>query len=396
VNIGINGLGRIGKLLLWKQCDSDAFDRIVVNVGRQVGQSLHDLAAYIEHDSTYGNISSFLHGHKGGRVISEVDDTTGTMRVNGKAVTILRSTRNPGNIAWDTNNVRLVVDTTGVFKDPTEDGDCASGSCQGHVMAGADKVIISAPFKIKAKGTQVPDNAVTLVAGINDSDYIPRRHTYISAASCTTTCLAYMMKPMLEAIGADKFLSASMVTVHAATGSQQVLDRLPGPGARDRRKTRSVFNNIILTSTGAANALAQVIPEMRSIGFIAESVRVPTSSGSLIVLVLNLEERPDKPLRRKFIQQVYREYSERNPHLVYTEEQNVSSDIVGMPATAAVIEASEIHTRTGCITVHPEHSAREGLQIPVTQVVVYGWYDNEQASYVNMLMERIRRVAEEM
>ena len=99
-----------------------------------------------------------------------------------------------------------------------------------------------------------------------------------------------MIKPLMEKIGADKILSASMVTVHAATGSQQVLDRLPAAGASDLRKTRSILNNIILTTTGAARALGLVIPEMKDIGFIAESVRIPTSTGSLIVLVLNLQD----------------------------------------------------------------------------------------------------------
>ena len=399
MNLGINGLGRIGKLLLWKQCDSDEFEQIVVNVGRDVGQSLHDLAAYVERDSTYGNIASFLHGHKGGQTISDVDDDTGTMRINGKEIKILRSARNPRDIAWRENGVRLVVDTTGVFKDPTADADSGRGSCQGHVAAGAEKVIISAPFKIKDKGVDIPEDAVTLVAGINDDDYIPGKHTYISAASCTTTCLAHMMSPMLDAVGANKFLSASMVTVHAATGSQQVLDRLPGAGAKDRRKSRSVFNNIILTSTGAAEALVQVLPAMRPIGFIAESVRVPVSAGSLIILVISLEDNLDKPIKRNFVTSVYKDSSEKTPQLVYTEEQNVSSDIIGMPSAAAVIEGSEIHTRTGFITVNPDQEKypdTEGINVPVTKVVIYGWYDNELASYTNMLTERIIQVAASM
>ena len=108
----------------------------------------------------------------------------------------------------------------------------------------------------------MPDDVVTTVMGINDNVYDPRRHKIISNASCTTTCLAHMIKPLLNAFGSKKILSASMATVHAATGSQQVLDRLPKTGATDLRKNRSIMNNIILTTTGAANALRLVIPEM--------------------------------------------------------------------------------------------------------------------------------------
>ena len=109
----------------------------------------------------------------------------------------------------------------------------------------------------------MPKYAVTTVMGINHQDYDPRIHTVISNASCTTTCLAHMVKPLLDHFGSKKVLSASMATVHAATSSQAVLDRMPGQGSLDLRKTRSIMDNIILTSTGAAKALALVIPEMK-------------------------------------------------------------------------------------------------------------------------------------
>ncbi|MDH4319132.1 MAG: glyceraldehyde-3-phosphate dehydrogenase, partial [Desulfobulbaceae bacterium] len=204
---------------------------------------------------------------------------------------------------------------------------------------------------------------------------------------------------------ADKMLSASMVTVHAATGSQQVLDRLPGSGATDLRKNRSILNNIILTTTGAAKALSLVIPEMKSIGFIAESVRVATSTGSLIVLVLNLQDDLDNPVKRDLINSIYREYAENSPYLEYSEEQNVSSDIIGNPAAAAIIEATETHTRTATISVNLDKvkscnftpgEAPPVLEIPVTQAVIYGWYDNELGSYTNMLGDLTVSVAERM
>lgn len=404
MKLGINGLGRIGKLSLWHHVSKKYFSGIVVNIGREVGRGLEDLAAAIERDSTYGRLGTYLHGHKAGRVIEELDNERGTMLVNGVPLKVLRQVRDPKFIDWRGNEVKLVVDTTGVFSDPTTDPVAEKGALRGHVEAGAEKVILSAPFKIKSKGLEMPDDAVTTIMGINDETYEPARHTLISAASCTTTCLSYMIKPLMESIGAENFLSASMVTVHAATGSQQVLDRLPNTGATDLRKNRSIMNNIILTTTGAAKALALVIPEMERIGFMAESVRIPTSSGSLIVLVLNFQDDGENPIKRKYINSIYQDYAKNNPYLVFAEEQNVSSDIIGLPAAAVVIEGSETHTRTASIRVNLQKTktnclvpgADPILAVPVTQAVVYGWYDNELGSYTNMLGDLTVQVAESM
>lgn len=403
MKLGINGLGRIGKLSLWTHVSRKHFSEIVVNIGRNVGNSLDDLAAAIERDSTYGRLGTYLYGHQAGRVIEELSDETGQMKINGVPVRILRRDRNPKDIPWRDNGVDLVVDTTGVFKDPTADGGDAKGALRGHLDAGAAKVILSAPFKIKAKGLEMPSDAITMVMGINDDDYQGARHRVISAASCTTTCLSYMIKPLLERIGAENLLSASMVTVHAATGTQQVLDRLPGAGATDLRKNRSILNNIILTTTGAAKALSLVIPEMKNIGFIAESVRIPTSTGSLIILVINIQDEPGKPTQRDFINGVYRDYAEQSPYLVYSEQQNVSSDIIGVPRAAAIIEGTETHTRTASIFVNlsrtPVKQAASQdslLEVPVTQAVIYGWYDNELGSYTNMLADLTVKIADSM
>ena len=403
MKLGINGLGRIGKLSLWSHVSRKYFSEIVVNIGRDVGNNLEDLVASIERDSTYGRLSSYLHGHRGGRVIEELNEERGSMLIDGVPVRILRESRDPKKIAWRDNGVSLVVDTTGAFNDPTTDPGSAGGALRGHLEAGAVKVMLSAPFKIKSKGLEMPDDSVTTVMGINDDDYIPSRHHIISAASCTTTCLSYMIKPLMETIGAENLLSASMVTVHAATGSQQVLDRLPGAGANDLRKNRSILNNIILTTTGAAKALALVIPEMKNIGFIAESVRIPTSTGSLIVLVINIQDEPGNPTRREFINSLYRDFGQSNEYLVFTEKQNVSSDIIGVPKAAAVIEGSETHTRTASIHVNLSRTeastiaAEENmLEVPVTQAVIYGWYDNELGSYTNMLGDLTEKVADSM
>ncbi len=409
--LGINGFGRIGKLTLWHHVARKYFDEIVVNVGRDVGTSLRDLAHYMERDSTYGSLGGYLYGHRGKQVILDVDEDSGSMTVDGIKVTILRRFRNPKNIGWQEHGVRLVVDTTGQFTDPTIPPDNPRGSVRGHLESGAKKVIVSAPFKMKDKTRPMPDDAVTTVMGINENDYDPRMHRIISNASCTTTCLAHMMKPLMDSFGPRKILTASMATIHAVTGSQQVLDRLPKSGAIDLRKNRSVMNNIILTTTGAANTLELVIPEMRQIGFIAESVRIPTTTGSLIILVVNFQEEPSgESIRREVINNIYKDAAARDSrgYLHYTQEQNVSSDIIGLPRAGAIIEGNETHTRTAEVNIDLQKVSQiagqetlrkigqDMLKIAITQAVIYGWYDNELGSYVNMLGDRTVSVADIM
>lgn len=407
--LGINGLGRIGKLTLWHHVARKYFSEIVVNIGRQVGTSLVDVAHYIERDSTYGSLGGYLQGFRGGKVVQEIDETKGEIVVDGRRVKVLQEARNPIDIAWREHGVRLVVDTTGQFRDPTAPPDFPKGSLRGHLEAGAEKVIVSAPFKIKDKAKPMPADSVTTVMGVNENDFDPRVHKLISNASCTTTCLAHMMKPLIDHFGANRILTASMATVHAVTGSQEVLDRLPKAGATDLRKNRSVMNNIILTTTGAADTLGLVIPEMKDIGFIAESVRIPNTTGSLVILVVNLQEEPaGQPIRRDVINSIYKNAAENDPrgYLHYTEEQNVSSDIIGLPRAAAIIEAHETHTRTAEVAIDLTKvcSADPGaapspanmVRIAITQAVIYGWYDNELGSYVNMLGDRTVSIAESM
>jgi glyceraldehyde 3-phosphate dehydrogenase len=174
------------------------------------------------------------------------------------------------------------------------------------------------------------------------------------------------------------------------------------------------MNNIILTTTGAANTLALVIPEMKEIGFIAESVRIPTATGSLIILVVNLQEDPSvDPIRREVINRIYQDAAarDRRGYLYYSEKQNVSSDIIGFPKAAAIIEANETHTRTAEVNIDlhklcavagsspstaPGPTGDDLARIAITQGVIYGWYDNELGSYVNMLGDRTVSIAESM
>jgi len=431
--LGINGLGRIAKLSIWHHVERKYFSEIVVNIGRDVGTRLEDIAHFIEKDSTYGSLHTYLHGVRAKGCIEQIDEKSGSFMIDGVKATFLRKDRNPAKIGWRNHGVELVVDATGAFLDPTIPPDDPKGSSRGHLVAGAKKVIVSAPFKIKDKGREMPSDAITTVMGINDSDFDPKKHLIVSNASCTTTCLAYMVKPLLDYFGADRILSAAMTTVHAATSSQSVLDHAPKAKATDLRKTRSAFNNIILTSTGAAKALGLVIPEMKRIGFIAESVRIPVTTGSLIILSMMLQdESMANPINRELINGIYKKAVSHFPegYLVFSEDQNVSSDIIGSPRAAAVIEGSENHTRTSAVHIDAERflttyaymnpvmdssvqleakvAQSEGtaaaprtqqkrfIEVPVTQTVIYGWYDNELASYTNMLGDRAVSIAKLM
>ncbi|MCU0591415.1 MAG: glyceraldehyde 3-phosphate dehydrogenase N-terminal domain-containing protein, partial [Desulfobacterales bacterium] len=176
LKLGINGLGRIGKLTLWHHVARKAFGELVVNLGRSAGKSLADVAHYIERDSTYGWLHGYLYGHQASSVITDVDEQKGTLRIDGLPVRFLREKRNPAEIGWGGHGVRLVVDTTGQFLDPTIGPQDPKGSVRGHLTAGAEKVVVSAPFKIKDKTASIPSDAVTTVMGINGNDYDPRKH----------------------------------------------------------------------------------------------------------------------------------------------------------------------------------------------------------------------------
>lgn len=398
--LGINGLGRIGKLLVWHHVARAHFPRLVVNLGRDVGKGLEAVCGVIEDDSSYGQMHRFLYGVNAEPCIRILDREQGLLDVAGTPVQVLRQERNPKDVDWRSHGVRVVVDTTGAFEDPTRPADHPSGSLRGHLAAGAEKVINSSAFKIKDKSLSMPDDAVTLIYGVNHGAFDPHRHDVISAASCTTTALAHMVKPLLDRLGAEGIMTASMSTVHAVTNSQSVLDTVPKAGAKDLRRNRSALNSIILTSTNAAQALELVLPEIRTIGFMADSVRVAVPTESLIILNVTFQTdiRPDgkSTVSREVLNGIYAEAAQgaQSGLLVYSEEQNVPADVSGMRA-AVVIEGVETHTRTGFAKVDlasaglPESVLSRldetVLEIPVTHAKVFGWYDNEYGSYTNLL-----------
>jgi glyceraldehyde 3-phosphate dehydrogenase len=394
--LGINGLGRIGKLTLWHHVARRYFDRVVVNVGRPVGQGLAAVAQTIEKDSTYGLLHRFLYGCQAEPLIEIPDKEAGELQIDSLPVRVLRQARDPAQVEWQAHGAQIVVDTTGRFCDPLTPADAPGGALRGHLEAGARVVIASAPFKFKAG--VIPDDAAMLIYGINHTSFDPARHQMISAASCTTTALAHMVKPLLEHELTSQILTASMSTVHATTNTQSTLDTVPRSGTSDLRKNRSTLDNIILTSTGAALALEQVIPEVRQIGFMADSVRVPISTESLIILnctfLSQLDRRGESLINQELLLRIYRDAAEATQKgmLQLSMEQNVSSDLIGVDA-AVVIEAQAVHTRTGMITLDPQQiksiptraTQWPEVQIPVTHVKIFGWYDNEYGSYVNRL-----------
>lgn len=404
--LGINGMGRIGKLLLWNQISLRNFDGLIINMGRSVGKSLDNLIQVIENDSTYGNLSKFLYGYRGKKAeIRIVDAEKQIIEIEGIMVKILRQARDPKEINWLAEGVSIVVECSGAFTDPVVTPNSSKPCLRGHLESGALKVILSAPFKIKDVAQNMPQDATTMIYGINHSQYDPHRHHLISAASCTTTGLAHMMKPLLDTRETSRIITASMSSIHAMTNTQAILDSVPKAGASDMRKNRSVFNNIIITTTGVTRALELVMPEISNIGFMADSVRIPTNTVSLINLNITfhteVDEDNEPEITRQFINDVYKKASEtaQKDLLVYSERQNVSCDLIGTMA-ACVLEGYETHTRTGFMPIPAESLKSLGLEdagdlkLPVTHAKLFGWYDNELGSYVYCLSKLIKHIAE--
>ena len=397
--LGINSLGRIGKLTLWHHVNRKYFKEIFVNLGREAGTGLDSIAQAIEKDTTYGLLHRFLYGIKSERLIQIIDEKQGKMLIDGIPVTILREARNPADVPWRQYGVEMVLECTGKFKDPTVSSDNKSGSVRGHLHGGAKVVINSSPFKIKNKALSTPDDAVTLIYGINHTAFDSKKHRVVSAASCTTTGLAHMLKPLLENEETNNMLTASMSTIHAVTNTQSVLDSVPKAGEKDLRKNRSILNNIILTSTNAAKALAEVIPEVQHIGFMADSIRVPTSTMSLIVLNATFQARGNKQMaiNTKMLNELYSKAAANNPEklIKFTMEQNVPTDLIGVDA-AIIIEGQFNHTRTAFINLDisqipnlpvdiTKAFPEKVMKVPVVHAKVFGWYDNEYGSYVNRM-----------
>ncbi len=250
VKIGINGFGRIGRQVLkaMKESYSDEFDVVAVNDLFDPNTNAH----LFKYDSNYGIYPG------------TVEVVEGDIVVDGDRVKVFAE-RDPAKLPWGDLGVEIVLESTGVFRDRAR--------ASKHIEAGAKKVIISAP----AKGEDI-----TLVLGVNDDKYDPAQHHIVSNASCTTNCLAPGVKVVLDSFGIVKGV---MTTIHAYTGDQRILDL----GHKDLRRARAAALNIIPTTTGAARALALVIPELKG-KFDGFAMRVPTPTVSVVDFVAELEK----------------------------------------------------------------------------------------------------------
>ena len=316
--VAINGFGRIGRQV-FKAIQQGGFDDLYEVVAINDLMDPKSLAHLLKYDSTYG------------RFDGDVEARPKAIRVNGKEIRAVAE-KVPDRLPWDDMAVDVVIESTGFFTDG-KDAD-------GHIDAGAEKVIITAPAK---------NEDVTIVLGVNEAAYDPVNHDIISNASCTTNCLAPVAKVMLDRFGIRKGL---MTTIHSYTNDQVTLD---GPH-KDLRRARSAGLNIIPTSTGAAKALALVIPELKG-KFDGFSLRVPTPTVSLVDFVVETEEK----VTIRSVNTALREAAESDALqgiLGFTTEPLVSSDFRGDSRSAVVDGGST-------------------MIIGDTMVKVIAWYDNE-------------------
>jgi glyceraldehyde 3-phosphate dehydrogenase len=294
--IGINGFGRIGRCIVRAMYESGVKDLEIVAINDLTDAKT--LAHLLKYDSVHRTFKAAEVGHTEKEVV-----------INDKKIEVL-ALKSPSELPWKKLGVDIVLECTGLFTDRDK--------AAGHIAAGAKKVLISAP----AKGQDL-----TIVMGVNDHLYDPAKHSILSNGSCTTNCLAPVAKVLLENFGVVRGL---MTTIHSYTNDQHVLDIPHRKG--DLRRARAAAINMIPSSTGAAKALAEVIPELKG-KFDGLSVRVPTMDASLVDLTLETE----KPLTKDTLHAAMKKAASSGPMkgiLAYTEEELVSSDFIGNPASS--------------------------------------------------------------
>lgn len=314
IKIGINGFGRIGRLVF--RAAAKRSDVQIVGINDLI--DIDYMAYMLKYDSTHG------------RFDGDVEVKDGQLIVNGNAIRVT-SERDPANLKWDAVGAEYVVDSTGLF--------LTKESAKGHLAAGAKKVIMSAPSK---------DDTPMFVMGVNNSKYT-NDMDFVSNASCTTNCLAPIAKVLNDNWGIEEGL---MTTVHAATATQKTVD---GPSMKDWRGGRGAGQNIIPSSTGAAKAVGKVIPELNG-KLTGMAFRVPTPDVSVVDLTCRLK----KGASYEEICAAMKEASEGalKGVLGYTEDQVVSNDFIG-DARTSIFDAGA------------------GIQLSPNFVKVVSWYDNE-------------------
>ena len=320
IKIGINGFGRIGRIFFRSALKDSEFNEKFEVVAVNDLTDTKNLAYLLKYDSVHGVLDA------------EVEAKDDSIAVDGKEIKVI-SQRDPEKLPWKDLGVEMVLESTGRFRD-------REGAAK-HLKAGAKKVVISAPAKN-------PD--VTIVLGANEGLYDKEKHNIVSMASCTTNCLSPMVKVLNDRFGLKR---GFMTTIHAYTNDQQLLD-LPH---KDWRRGRAANVSIIPTSTGAALAIGEVLPELNG-KLNGVAMRVPVPCGSITDLSVELE----KEVTRDDVNGAYKEAAQKELKgiLQYTEDELVSTDVVDNPHS--------------CIL--------DGLSTMVlgdksSMVKVFGWYDNE-------------------
>jgi glyceraldehyde 3-phosphate dehydrogenase len=329
VKVGINGFGRIGRMV---------FRAAVANFKDIEIVGINDLLApeYLAYMLKYDSVHGIFQG--------DIKVEGNKMIVNGKSIR-LTSEKDPANLKWNEVGAEVVVESTGFF--------LTDETARAHINAGAKKVIMSAPSK---------DSTPMFVYGVNHTSYAGQ--DIISNASCTTNCLAPIAKVLHDNFGIKRGL---MTTVHATTATQKTVD---GPSNKDWRGGRGILENIIPSSTGAAKAVGKVLPALNG-KLTGMSLRVPTSDVSVVDLTVELE----KETSYEDICKAMKDASEGSLKgvLGYTEEKVVSTDFRGDPRTSVFDKDA-------------------GIQLDKTFVKVVSWYDNEWA-YSNKVLEMVRVIS---
>ena len=325
IQIGINGFGRIGRMVLRASLDHPEIKVVGIN-----DLCPADYLAYmLKYDTMHGKFRA------------EVGSTDSAIIVNGQEIPVFAE-RNPADLPWGKIGAEYIVESTGLF--------LTKEKAQGHLAAGAKKVVMSAPSK---------DDTPMFVVGVNLDKYTSDMN-FVSNASCTTNCLAPIAKVLNDSFGIKDGL---MTTVHSVTATQKTVD---GPSVKDWRGGRGILENIIPSSTGAAKAVGKVIPALSG-KLTGMSMRVPTLDVSVVDLTVNLE----KSATYEEICQAMKTASEGELKgiLGYTEEAVVSSDFLGDPRTSIF-------------------DATAGIALTDTFVKVVSWYDNE-IGYSNKILDLI-------
>jgi glyceraldehyde 3-phosphate dehydrogenase len=329
LKVGINGFGRIGRLVFRAAFDRPDVDIVAVNDITDAPT----LAHLLQHDSVHG------------RFPQTVKSRGSSLVVGGQNVQVL-SERDPAALPWEKLGVEVVIESTGLFRSKEDAGK--------HLAAGARKVLISAPGK---------EVDATIVIGVNHKVYKKRSHHIVSIASCTTNCLAPLVKVLHDAFGLERGL---MTTIHAYTNDQRILD-LPH---KDLRRARSAAINMIPTTTGAARAIGLVMPELKG-RLDGAAIRVPVADGSMTDLTAVVKKKASVDS----VNAAFKAAAARGPLkgiLQYSEEPLVSTDIIGN-AHSSIFDSKLTAVVDGSL------------------VKVYSWYDNEWG-YANRVVDFLKYV----